>query len=164
MKKDPASCSAARPGGNTRETDQALTGGHRSTETPEVTGTSPVSIPLWGCLVGAHLAGGPSQLVSKSWLNIQPVSRRRDVPRRVAPAPAPLTAAPRSPQSRSSACHGVLRSAELHKADESLVLSRSSAVLACLVPGTACHPFPCPRRSLPAPHHSGSTAAPAPKV
>lgn len=44
--KDPASCPAARPGGNTRETDQAFTGGHRSTEPPEVTGTSPVSIPL----------------------------------------------------------------------------------------------------------------------
>lgn len=60
MKKEPASCPAARPGGNTRDTAQALLGGHRSAETPGIGGT-PQFPSRWED--AAQLAGGPSQLV-----------------------------------------------------------------------------------------------------
>lgn len=121
--------------------------------------------------MGAHLAGGPSQLVSKLWLNIKPVSWRpqESGSERTGTGPGPCGGRLSNPclgsrRAAALACHGSLRSAELHKPDESLVLSRSSAVLACTAPGIACHPLPCPHRSLPAPHRSGSTAAPAPKA
>lgn len=109
---------------STRETNQALVGGHGVSETLGATGASPVYTskhPFVGCLVSAHLVDSPSQLLPEFWLNLKPVSSQ---PRRPGKRGGERTGTGGGRLSNSClgscragahACHGSLQSAELQK-------------------------------------------------